>query len=183
LKSILEKAQTTWSKSGRDIDLLMMLRVLIYTGARPLEIAQLRPCDVENGVISINDHDGKEIKNKASIRDIPIHPEIADFEEFAKSGGQLVFKTYETIQDRKAEALSSRFTKLIRQQLKITDQRKTLYSLRHSFADACRNAGIPYGIRYQLMGHVESNKNAAGYGIGASIETLKRELAKVDPLQ
>ena len=182
LKSVLEKAQTTWSKPGRDTDLLMMLRVLIYTGARPLEIAQLRPCDVENGVISINDHDGKLIKNEASIRDVPIHPAIADFELFAKSGGQLAFKSFETIQDRKAEALSSRFTKLIRHQLKITDQRKTLYSLRHSFADACRNANIPHGIRYQLMGHVESNKNAAGYGTGASIETLRRELAKVDPL-
>ena len=62
-------------------------------------------------------------------------------------------------------------------------QRKTLYSLRHSFADACRNADVPYGIRYQLMGHVENNKNAAGYGTGASTETLKRELAKVDPLR
>jgi len=29
------------------------------------------------------------------------------------------------------------------------------------------------------MGHVESNKNAAGYGTGASIETLKRELANL----
>ena len=179
LKSILTKAQATWSKSDRDIDLLMMLRVLIYTGARPLEIAQLRPCDVENGVISINDHDGKLIKNEASIRNIPIHPAIADFELFAKSGGQLVFKSFETIQDRKAEALSFRFTRLIRKQLKITDQRKTLYSLRHCFADACRNAGVPHGIQYQLMGHVESNKNAAGYGTGASIETLRRELAIV----
>ncbi len=183
LKSILEKAQANWSKPGRDTDLLMMLRVLIYTGARPLEIAQLRPCDVKNGVISINDHEGKQIKNEASIRDVPIHSAIADFELFAKSGGQLVFKSFETIQDRKTEALSTRFTKLIRQQLKITDQRKTLYSLRHNFADACRNAGVPHGIQYQLMGHVENNRNAAGYGTGASIDTLRRELAKVDPLR
>jgi len=70
-----------------------------------------------------------------SRSDCAIHPAIADFELLAKSGGQLVFKSFETIQDRKAEALSSRFAKLIRQQLKITDQRKTLYSLRHSFAD------------------------------------------------
>jgi len=50
---------------GNDHDLT------IYTGARPLEIVQLRPCDVENGVILINDHGGKLIKNEASIRDVP----------------------------------------------------------------------------------------------------------------
>jgi integrase len=182
LKGVLMAAQSAWSKRGRDRDLLMMLRVLLYTGARPMEIAQLRPCDVQDGVISINDHNGKQIKNEASVRDIPIHPAIADFEKFAKSGGKLVFKSFETIGDRKAEALSSRFTRLLRQHLHITDQRKTLYSLRHNFADACRNARLSPSIQYQLMGHVESNRNAAGYGTGASIQTLRRELAKVDPL-
>ncbi len=183
LQTILKAAQAAWSKRGRDRDLLMMLRVLMYTGARPMEIAQLRPCDVQDGVISINDHDGKQIKNEASIRDIPIHPEIADFEKFAKSGGKLVFKSFDTIQDRKAEALSTRFTRLIRRQMNIIDQRKTLYSLRHNFADACRNARLTSSIQYQLMGHVEGNRNAAGYGTGASIETLRSELAKVDPLR
>jgi integrase len=183
LRNILAQAETLWSKEGRDRDLLMMLRVLIYTGARPEEIAQLRPSDVKDGVIYINDEDGKMIKNKASIRKLPIHPAIEDFESFAKSGDKLVFKSLENIGSRKASALSYRFSRLIRHRLKISDQRKTLYSVRHSFADACRNAGLAHGIQYQLMGHVENNRNAAGYGTGASIETLKRELAKVDPLR
>ena len=153
----------------------MMLRVLIYTGARPEEIAQLRPCDVRDGVIHINDEDGKLIKNTASIRKVPIHSAIADFENFARCGDALVFKSFECITDRKAEALSYRFTRLIRDSLGMSDQRKTLYSIRHSFADACRNARVPHGIQYQLMGHVESNANAAGYGTGASIKILKEE--------
>jgi integrase len=86
LRTILAEAKKQWSKSDRERDLLMMLRVLIYTGARPEEIAQLRPCDVRDGVIHINDEDGKLIKNAASIRNVPIHSAIADFEEFARSG-------------------------------------------------------------------------------------------------
>ena len=57
----------------------MMLRVLIYTGARPEEIAQLRPCDVASGVITIDDSDGKLIKNTKSIREVPVHEAIGDF--------------------------------------------------------------------------------------------------------
>jgi integrase len=182
LRTILSEAKKQWSKSDRERDLLMMLRVLIYTGARPEEIAQLRPCDVRDGAIHINDEDGKLIKNTASIRIVPIHSAIIDFEDFARCGDALVFKTFECITDRKAEALSYRFTRLIRDRLKMSDQRKTLYSIRHSFADACRNARVPHGIQYQLMGHVESNANAAGYGTGASIETLREELERIYPL-
>jgi len=32
------------------------------------------------------------------------------------------------------------------------------------------------------MGHVESNANAAGYGTGASIDVLREELERIDPL-
>ena len=97
LRAILVEAKRLWSKSDRERDLLMMLRVLIYTGARPEEIAQLRPCDVRDGVIHINDEDGKLIKNAASIRNVPIHSAIADFEDFARSGHELVFKSFEGI--------------------------------------------------------------------------------------
>ena len=79
-------------------------------------------------------------------------------------------------------ALSDRFTKLIRRQLNISDRRKTLYSIRHHFADACRNTGMPDSIRYRLMGHAEDNTNAAGYGGGHNIGVLAKWLNKVDPL-
>jgi hypothetical protein len=42
-----------------------------------------------------------------------------------------------------AEALSAKFTKLIRKQLKGTDQRKALCSIQHSFAGP---SALPFGL-------------------------------------
>ena len=95
LRQILELAKSSWTETTRDQDIFMMLRVLIYTGARPEEIAQLRPCDVASGVITIDDSDGKFIKNTKSIREVPIHEAIGDFADYPKPGHRLVFTSFE----------------------------------------------------------------------------------------
>lgn len=74
---------------GRNDDLLTALHCLVWTGARPEEISQLRreDVDVARAVISItndnSDDDARErlTKNEQSVRDVPIHSRLLPFVE------------------------------------------------------------------------------------------------------
>jgi len=46
-----------------------------------------------------------------------------------------------------------RLNRIIREKLKITNPRYTAYSLRHSFIDACKSAGIAEETRMKFVGH------------------------------
>src|SRR5882672_2165993 len=47
----------------------------------------------------------------------------------------------------------NRIIRIIREKLKITNPRYTAYSLRHSFIDACKSAGIAEETRMKFVGH------------------------------
>ena len=59
----------------------------------------------------------------------------------------------------------------------VTEQKKTIHSLRHRKADQLRAVECPEEIRKALLGH--SNREvAARYGDGHSLEILKKWLSK-----
>ena len=66
----------------------MVMRLIAYHGMRAGEACQLRACDVHRvggvDVISINDAAGS-IKNRASLRDVPLHPKCHDLLKLARS--------------------------------------------------------------------------------------------------
>ena len=59
--------------------------------------------------------------------------------------------------------------------------RKTLYSFRHRFIDATRNAGMTEELSKALTGHSTGDVHGK-YGRGAGLKTLAEALEKVDPL-
>ena len=74
------------------------------------------------------------------------------------------------------------FPKFRRDVCGITDDKVTLYSIRHRFVDAMREADVPEDKRHAISGH-SIEKGAAGkYGKGAGLKALAAEMAKVDPL-
>lgn len=191
LREIMETASGVWADDPR----LWYLRLCVYSGARPDEAAQLDKHDIreEDGVhfADIHNLDGKTIKNESSVRRVPIHPELValgflDFVAERKPGRLFGFP-------RTKKGEHEHATRYFRDSILRhcssclgadgePDKRLVWYSIRHSFADACRNGGVRDSVRWALMGHVEQGASG-GYGEGFDLVTLAAEIAKVDPLR
>jgi integrase len=55
-----------------------VFKILYYTGCRLAEVAALRGEDIHNEHISVEWHEERSLKTANSVRDIPIHPKLAD---------------------------------------------------------------------------------------------------------
>jgi integrase len=151
-------------------------RLARWTGARLNELHQLRRQDLaeRDGVRGISIIDEGEhaegipmrMKNAASRRWVPLHPALSEFWTWAAVRHEAAL--FPAVPDKHG-IVSTEFSKwygrTIRGKWGIEDKRVTFHGWRHSFADACRAAGIQDSIRYALMGHAESGA-AGGYGSG-----------------
>ena len=210
----LEKvAVTLWSARGNDraADLKTALHALIWTGARPEEICQLRREDVDlaRGCIHItNDIADDEsrprmMKNENSIRVVPIHSRLtATLTNHLRShNSALVFPTFEPhptpgeikeakqsgkpieIKGRYSRSITREWTDNLRALITNGDPRKVLYSLRHSWAAESRRSGMPEHVRNALMGHADDNPHAGRYGGDADwLEEKRRHVERMDCL-
>ncbi len=152
-----------------------------FTGARLGELCQLEAGDVRarDGVevISINDEGDKALKAKSAVREIPIHPALAEvgFLKFvaaarARGGGRLF--------DVTAAVYSKRFARF-RRALGITGRDVGYHSLRHNAADRLRNAGVELEMRNAILGHAQSAMGSR-YGAGFSVAVLRAAIRKID---
>jgi integrase len=64
-----------------------------------------------------------------------------------------------------SDAFSKRYGRFLRETVRISDKLITFHSWRHTFADSCRDAGVPPDVRMALMGHTEGGA-AGAYGSG-----------------
>ena len=168
--------------------------VALFSGMRVEEICQLTLTDVrlQSDILlfDVNDHDEKRLKNTSSRRLVPVHAQLLDigFKDFiSKSPGPRVFQSLKADSRGKfSGAYEKRFSRILRKSAGIGDRQVTFHSLRHSFADACRNLDgtqtTPQPILERLMGHAPSNAISAGYGHGYDLEKLNKWLQKIDPL-
>jgi integrase len=155
--------------------------LLALTGARAGEIAQLWGAHVKHSdgihFLSITPtDDGGEIKNAASEREVPLHPEIIKrgFLEFVatRNGGPL-FYGGESASPRppKPDAMShaakgpiNRVREWVRKQKGFDNPRKAPnHSFRHWFKTACMKAGILDSVADAIQGHVGSGGEADTY--------------------
>ncbi len=152
-----------------------------FTGCRLGELCQLEAGDVRERdgvwIIDINDEGDKELKAKSAVREIPIHPALAEvgFLNFAadaraRGGGRLF--------DVPATAYSKRFGRF-RRSLGITGRDVGFHSLRHNVADRLRNAGVELEMRNAILGHAQSAMGAR-YGTGFSMAVLRAAIRKID---
>lgn len=181
LVSEIEAVQATLEGGSDDYWIWVLLR---YTGATLREISNLHKEDVkkhENGVwyVRIHDADPHRPKPAARNRDLPLHASIAP--EFcawvaARPAGPL----WPSCQGPAGSSLvSARLNRRIRA-AGIDDQRKTLHSLRHSWAVALRYVCHDEAIRDALLGHVGV---AVGrqLGDGPYLGVLAEVVNRVDP--
>jgi integrase len=158
-----------------------------YTGARAGELIQLGANDIchRDGIdfISINAENGKSLKTKSSIREVPIHPELVKcgFLEYvaarrAAGDDRLFLELKRETSDRITEKFSKAFLRY-RRSIGITDPRKVFHSFRHSFKEACRAASIGEEIHDSLTGH-SNGSVGRGYG-GVPLTTKAEAISKI----
>lgn len=183
-------------------DFQWIVRLLAYHGARGKEICQLRCSDVTKlhgiDVVRVHDKSGGSVKNRQSVRDIPIHPKcqgiIAYVAKVEKEHGPdaYVFQSLKTTRTTGREHSFQNYAngKFLRVKVGITDRRpgsrqyeKSIHSFRHRFSTLCREVEMPDGIKYALKGHALGKGEGGKYGAAPSLKLRAHWIAKVDPLK
>lgn len=156
------------------------LQILASTGMRLDEVALLRFEDIkvdESSGIRYFDltADEKLLKNEqASRRQVPVPDAI----KFQKESGRIF--NYRVDQDGKAEnAASKALMRHIRKVRNFEDENLVVHSLRHTYKDWLRDAGIPKDLQDFLMGHAASSVGES-YGQGYSMKVKKSAIDKLD---
>lgn len=133
---------------------------------------------------------GMTIKNKSSVRKIPLHPAIrAEIVALAKSvatskGADAFLFDYPHWRSSGSRAgkFQKRINAWLRNKLKITDESVSNHGWRHRFIEKSRDAGVPIYVAHGITGHKLSPGEHGSYGkIG--LKTLAKWIAEVDPLQ
>ena len=149
--------------SANDQPLLALIRLAAFTGGRREGLAGLKTDSVANveGILSLR----LQEKSEAGIRDVPIHPEIADLvSKLIKDSTDGFLITSDVNKyGKRGDALGKRFTRL-KTRLGF-DEHHTFHSLRHTVVHLFRKAECPLEIRNQILGHGDGDTGAgAGYG-------------------
>jgi integrase len=166
--------------------------LLAFTGARLDEVCQAYTSDIrqDQGIwyLDINEDHGKRLKNRDSVRKVPLHRALVEegFLDYAQSlsAGQLFPDLKPDRFGSPGGTATKRLGRWIRS-LGITDPKKVPnHSWRHRFKDLCRGAGIEKAVNDALMGHASSDVGDR-YGLGYPLKTLAEAIEKlpVPPLE
>lgn len=162
--------------------------IALFTGMRLDEIGQLQKEDIKelDNIVyfDVNDSgNGKKVKTKSSIRQIPIHSELVKlgFLDYVKGLGDspqsFLFPDLKLYDGRRTHGFSKWFGKYLRN-VGVTDSRKVFHSFRHKFKDMTREATEDEEMRDALTGHSGSSIGR-GYGGGFSIEAKHRVMQEI----
>lgn len=172
--------------------------ISLFTGMRETEIIQLATDDIqsEDGIYHIrvtNDKAYQKLKTPKSKRLIPIHPELVrcglmeywndikqkKYAGITKHGSYMLFPEVKANNKEKRLAKSfSQFFGRFCNERGLNDPTTNFHSFRHTFKDACREAGIPRDLHDRLTGHTDASVSAS-YGKGFSVQQLAKELQKI----
>ncbi|MBB4955513.1 integrase [Agrobacterium vitis] len=196
-----DEAPRFWKKPGdfliRDHRYWVPL-VMLYSGARPAEIAQLLVSDVrqEHGhwimdITETDDEDedsGKSVKNLGSRRVVPVHSELVKlgflkYHASIKNAGQtrLFPKAERNERGQMIADFSREFNRYLTR-LGIKNGRGlSLYSFRHGAFDAMRRAGYVEEQFGYIFGHVSGSRVSRSYGVLAS-GTLEQRVELINAI-
>lgn len=163
-------------------------KLLIYTGARLGEVAQMRRSDVavRGGVpcILIHDDEGRRVKNGGSVRAVPLHRDIrAEFVAWVQTrpDGPLwprYWREVDGVMMPHTDPASKRWNRTLLL-AGVHGNKKCVHSLRHAFKDWLRVNTRDEELRDAIMGH-SGGGIGRDYGAGHFIQKLQREIDKID---
>lgn len=177
---LLNAAEEVWGKPAKGLSderrtaIHMVVRVLAFSGMRPVEVIRLTPDDVNADMIRI-----RGSKTESSTRVIPLHPELIDLPEWVGNGG---LDTFQTIKSDQVGSVRHNFARLLREQMPepIKDPQKALYSLRSTFVNAMRRAGADIQVQRAILGHKEAGA-IRHYDDGPEFDVKRRWVDATDP--
>lgn len=179
----------TWSfarDTVSDKTLAWLFLLGLTNGARIEEIGQTELVNVKtDGCVRYLDlgSDAK-VKNEGSRRMIPLHRAIIDlgFDDYVaalrKAGHTRLFPELRANKFEKLCQAASQVANRVIDRTVSDDPRLAFHSLRHNFKDLARDVPIEKYIMDQIMGHAGVT-TGDGYGIGARLKTLSRELNRI----
>lgn len=143
----------------------------LYTGARAGEIAQLECADIRQveGVWTFDfnedgEETGKKLKTASSRRAVPIHKVLIELgwldyvQQQIAAGYQRVFADLQPGPRGDWSYRPSKFWARYLQRIGLKRRGLNLHSFRHTFADACRDAGVEGGVLQALLGHADHSQ-------------------------
>lgn len=158
----------------------------LYTGCRLNELCSLTKQDVaqEGDIwyININDSGEKRVKNKSSIRKVPLHSKLIElgFIEFAKSSHGRLFPELKKVKDNYSYYATKWFCRTYLKNCGIDDSRKVYHSFRHTVAQRLINSNVPREIVGAILGHHDPSQTTGRYGDGFSLQILKNSIEKLN---
>ncbi len=147
--------------------------IAMHSGARLNEICQLYICDMKqiDGIwcFDINDEGDKRLKNIASRRVIPVHPELVrlgllDHVESMRSAGMpRLWMNLEHKRDGYSHDIGKWYQRFNRKHI-TNDPKKVFHSFRHTVADTLKQAGVVEGVISEILGHANQSITTGRYG-------------------
>ncbi|WP_157234722.1 site-specific integrase [Methylosinus sp. LW4] len=193
VKSILAECDKLPLNNHKKLDLYWFTRLMLWTGARPEELAQLVPDNIVEIVgipcVQINDAlPHQKIKTANAERDVPIHRTLIEdgFLDFVKArkAQKLLFSTLKA--DKRGRFypnMRKRLLHLLRVKVGLTDSRIVPYSCRHTFIDCLRTVRTPEPVEDRIVGHATKGRGVHdGYGTAQTV-VMNEWLQQVDPLK
>lgn len=155
----------------------------LFSGARLDELGTLTVADIQREPVP--HFRIRRAKNSESLRSVPLHPQLLEL-GFMDYVDAIAAKGYDrlwpqlkgrSILHPDSETLGRWFNRYIHERLGFP-RTVVFHSLRHTFKDLCRNAGIARDAHHQLTGHA-SGSVGDRYGEGFSLEVLQAEISKI----
>lgn len=160
----------------------------LYSGMRLNEICQMQINDIRNEegiwIFDVNESGGKRLKTSSSCRYIPIHDQLIQaglldyWQELKDQNAKRLFPDLkEGVNDSLSAPFSKRFRRLLNA-LGLTREGICFHSLRHTFIDGLRRAGVERSVAMVLSGHQSSDVHDQ-YGSGYALGILHDAINKV----
>lgn len=160
----------------------------LFTGARRGELASLRPSDIDHDpaidAVSIyftaDRKAGKRLKNRQSVRVVPVHPELIrlGFLSFAAAQAQARGKDAWLFPQiapgtSGAKDWSKWFTRYLHAN-GVKDTAKVFHSFRHGFVDALRAANVSDELNTALVGHSDGKRDGRVHAMYGAKKIARR---------
>lgn len=166
----------TEAENKGDGQLADLIRLGMWTGARIEELCSLKVSQVGEGFLSIED-----AKTEAGIRKVPVHTMLtATVDRLSKSSadGFLLSGLQPNKYGDRSNALGKRFGRL-KSALGFTEA-YVFHSIRKTVATLLENAGVPENVAADIIGHDKPTLTYGLYSGGASLQTKREALEKIE---
>ena len=151
-----------------------LIMIYLYTGLRPSELLNI---ETKKVVLEDNYMIGGEKTEAGTDRIIPIHSKIKPLiEELYKSNNKYLVINKNTNRKMSYDAYQDRFETLMDE----LQFKHTPHDTRHTFATKCSEMGISDVNIKLLMGHSLSNDVTNNVYIHKTVETLRKEIEKIE---